>query len=295
MALLHLTAHLQTRSFDLTEDPVVARLWHGLRKAFPHALAADINPDHVHVITPGDDRDAARRRLVRAVSGATWGLGRGVWLPTGLPKVIPNAKHLQRQVRYVHLNPCRDGLVDDPARWLWSTHRDVIGATLDPWVTPARLRPALGWSPDGFRQRFHHYVSADPSVDVRGTPLPRALEIRRGSVPDLDTVVAAVAAATRLPPQSALSTPRTRRLALSLAVGTGWDDSRVLCEYFGVSRYTVSRTTGLLDGAAMESLLLVLGDDRLLAPAPRRTVVPTRRLLRIQSATPLLSPTTESL
>lgn len=38
-------------------------------------------------------------------------------------------------VRYIHLNPVRVGLADDPANWLWSGHRTYLGLTETPWLT----------------------------------------------------------------------------------------------------------------------------------------------------------------
>jgi hypothetical protein len=54
----------------------------------------------------------------------------------------PRLQH--RQVRYVHLNPCRDRFANDPLVPVWSTHRGAIGGEVDPWVSAERLSRALG-------------------------------------------------------------------------------------------------------------------------------------------------------
>ena len=294
MNLLHFRASLRSRAFDLVEDPIASRLWHGLRKAFPMALAAILMPDHLHIILRALDMLAARRRLRAALRGAAWGLGRGTWRPLEMPRVIPNLKHLRRQVRYIHLNPCRDDLVDDPLRWLWSTHRDVMGATLDPWVEPARLGEELRWPSWGFQDEFHHYVSSDPSVDVRGTPPPTRFANEAGSIPDLDQVIGAVSAASRQTASDTLETPASRRLFLSLAQAVGWTDASLLAEIAGVTRRTVERNNRPLDAPTLDTLLLNLGDDRLLEPEPPRSRMRAPRLEAIAAKTPALSPTTKS-
>ncbi len=66
--------------------------------------------------------------------------------------LIPDAKHLLRQVRYVHLNPCRGGLVQDPLCW--------------------RMARCLQYRGRNFAEWFHGYVSGDPHTSVAGTPFP---------------------------------------------------------------------------------------------------------------------------
>src|SRR5208283_2925907 len=86
---------------------------------------------------------------------------------------IPDFHHLKRQIRYVHLNPCRSRLVRDPMEWEWSTHRDVLGAVGEAWVDLPQLHRIWGARDDEFRRIFHAYVSGDPSALVEGTPLPQ--------------------------------------------------------------------------------------------------------------------------
>ncbi len=90
---------------------------------------------------------------------------------------------LRRNERYIHLNPCRARLIDDPLAWPWSTHRDRVGLAW-PCAVPTRTDPAA----------FHRYVSADPSVAVDGTLLPCRLD--GGTA---EQVYAAVSALTRSP------------------------------------------------------------------------------------------------
>ena len=40
---------------------------------------------------------------------------------------VEDEKYLRQLLAYVHLNPVRAGLVDDPAKYRWSGHREIIG------------------------------------------------------------------------------------------------------------------------------------------------------------------------
>lgn len=43
--------------------------------------------------------------------------------------------YLLELVRYIHLNPVRAGLVDDPSTYPWSGHRAYLGEEVLPWLT----------------------------------------------------------------------------------------------------------------------------------------------------------------
>ena len=140
------------------------RLWLIFTQAFPELVALCVMPDHIHLILPHDD--PGRRLGVACAAYARWRNAhrseRGpIWRRTGPPKRIADDKHLQRTIRYVHLNPCRSNLVDCPAGWALSTHRDRVGLAVVAVVPP-----------DADPQRFHAYVSADRNTRVDGTPLP---------------------------------------------------------------------------------------------------------------------------
>jgi hypothetical protein len=109
---------------------------------------------------------------------------------------VEGATKIRRSVRYVHLNPCRARLVTDPLAWPFSTHLDAVG------LTPCPVRDRVG-DPAA----FHRYVSADPTVDVQGTPLPVASSRSLG----VEDVLAAVCHAYRVPPDRLLRRGPARR------------------------------------------------------------------------------------
>jgi len=265
--IIHLVARLAWGSPPLREG--AAALWRSLRRAFPEAYAATLMPDHLHLITGADDPAAARRTLACILGRhrARFGpggrrSGPGAWTVPP-PRVVPDRKHLRRQIRYVSLNPCRSALARDPLAWLWSTHRDVVGAVADPWVTSDRLAAALGERAEGFAARHHRYVSSDPTTRVDGTAMPRVVPTVDGSLDALEE--AACAAARWTDPADARGRKRARRLfhALARAVRIRW---RVALTVTG-ARYSTAQTWArTTTEAELRAALLCLADVRLRAP-----------------------------
>jgi REP element-mobilizing transposase RayT len=129
----------------LTDHELASWLWQRLRTMFPDVLAAVLMPDHLHLLLR-DLAEVAQQRLrdlVRALRRRNHAAADIRWLPVEMPTSVPNAKHAARQVRYLHLNPCRDGLAYDPLAWPWSTHRDAVGAVAEPWVPAPMLAREL--------------------------------------------------------------------------------------------------------------------------------------------------------
>lgn len=131
-------------------------------------------PDHFHILAWGPSAEGVKAQVSRILAGLMHSFPEwtGAWQPVEAPHRIPNAKHLLRQVRYVHLNPCRDEWAKDPLEWEWSTHRDWMGAVVRPWPAVEELTEAWHWPKGEVKNRLHQYVSADPSVRVVGTPSP---------------------------------------------------------------------------------------------------------------------------
>jgi len=51
--------------------------------------------------------------------------------------LVDSDAYLLELLRYIHLNPVRAALVDDPVRFRWSSHHDYTGRIVTPWVTTA--------------------------------------------------------------------------------------------------------------------------------------------------------------
>lgn len=206
-----------------------AELWSRLVSAFPGVLAMVLMPDHVHLVLASNQN----QRLAQVASGyARWrnhrrGESGPVFAPRPEAVEIPDALHLQRTIRYIHLNPCRAGLVDDPLEWPFSTHRDAVGLAWPP-VRRIERDPV----------RFHSYVSGDPTVSVEGTSLPWG----SGRLATVEAAIDAVSAVTRSPRWplvGARSKARSECIAVCRAV-TGATGPEIAAA-FGVGRSAVSQ------------------------------------------------------
>ncbi len=167
-------------------DTEAARLFASLAAEFPELVALCLMPDHVHLILPHADPGNRLHRVLQGYAKSRNFVARAdapLWAARPPPQLIPNDLHLRRTVRYVHLNPCRARLVNDPLAWPFSTHRDRVGFAARPVV-------ALDRDPSG----FHRFVSADDACDPAGTPLPT--RVFREVTPD--EVAAAVSSVFRV-------------------------------------------------------------------------------------------------
>lgn len=227
--MLHVVAHALPGEFLWRSHEEALALWTRLLVLRPAALC--LMPDHLHSMTEHYDR----ARFVRILSGyARWrhhhrgDPGGQVWLPHPEPRGLSGALHLRRSFRYVGLNPCRDGLAEDPLAWAWSAYRDAVGLAWPPVVRTVR-RP----------DELHAYVSADPSVDVNGTalPWPRA----DGGRPRWRELVAAVSALTRTPAGRLGKAGPGRQLLITTARQLGGLSIRAIASNLGVSSSTVQR------------------------------------------------------
>ncbi|MGZ3698194.1 MAG: hypothetical protein ACXWP5_08665, partial [Bdellovibrionota bacterium] len=69
-----------------------------------------------------------------------------------------------------------------------------MGAAFPVWPDLSKLTKI--WGPRDFRGTFHHYVSADPTVDVSGTKLPMTTDLNE-LVVNFDRLAEAVLQASR--------------------------------------------------------------------------------------------------
>jgi len=269
MKMVHLTARVVRGQRPFATAGAAQWLWERLRRMFPNALAACLMPDHLHLVAMVKDPAKARKRLARLLGAFTRYRAPDVHWSVAKPSEIPNGAHLLRQIRYVHLNPCRDGLTDDPLSWRYSTHRGLIGAELDPWVTPERLAPLVGRAVEGFAEWIHAYVSGDPTVSQNGTPFPAAAEGRDVPREPLDKIVQAAWSAT---PWSKSSTRRA--VAVQLAKHQGWRDTTLMGRALNITAQAVRQATTRASRVALAAAALCLGDERLLGSRMRRDTRP---------------------
>jgi hypothetical protein len=150
-----------------------------------------------------------------------------------------------------------------PLAWKWSTHLDVVGAIVDPWVSADRLARALRMPVRGFAERHHAFVSGDPSARVDSTPFPVAAPTTPMSAFTLRQIGEAVAAALRRPITAIRMRGPARTLYVALAIDQGWDRPLRLAEICDVQPRAIRRLAKQVDLVALRAARLCLGDDRL--------------------------------
>lgn len=169
--LLHLVARAADGARPLRTRVACCDLWHRLGARFD-VVACVLMPDHVHLLARIDG-SVARRAFaqvlssfrMRAIATREHDCTGFAWEPLPQPqKVQRDPRHLARTVRYIHLNPVRDGLCDDPLEWEWSTHRDWMGAVAYPCVDLVRWGRALRRPAATRAEWLHDYVCSDGSV-----------------------------------------------------------------------------------------------------------------------------------
>ena len=287
MLVFHLTARCSVARVALSAEPLAPLLWRGLRRAFPAALGAVLMPNHLHLIAVEPSAEIALAKLRAVMSGVRRSTSGGefVWERAPAPVLVPDALHLQRQLRYLALNPSRAGLVTDPLEWVWSTHRDVVGAVIDPWVRAETIARMLGRSLDDFAPWQHAYISGDPSVQVDGTPPPLEARPSALSAFPLGAIAAAAGAAMRASAAEVRRRSPARALFFDLARACGWRDADVVAAACN-ARPNAVRWHARRGRTPPRAVWLCLGDERLRRFAddglrhPRR-IVTRQRLARV--------------
>lgn len=261
--LITVRARWPHRPFEDRELCVEA--WARLRTALPKVLACVLMPNHLHLLREVADEGVgegdAQAGLVNQLRGLTRKHfpGTKLWEPASARRVAPGRVHLMRNIRYVHMNPCRAGIVGDPLEWEWSTHRDYLGLAAPVWSEPSGLRL---WKGD--LREFHRYVSSDPSADVKGTRFPASPQA--AALFALPLLVRAVTIARR--GRAALDMD-ARRLIVALGSKVSRASRAELAAALDVSERTVYRIAAnppvAGDRETTLAILRILADPRLMA------------------------------
>lgn len=233
--LLHLVARAADGARPLAARRACADLWSRLVAHFD-VIACTLMPDHVHLFA----RVAPERALrtfaqilsafrARAIRDRGYGVDAFEWEPLPAPgRVRRDSRHIARTIRYIHLNPCRDALCDDPFEWEWSTHRDWTGAVASSCVDVRRWGRVLGRAPSAVESWLHEYACADPSVK-RYRPLADPRRYLAVSPPDasLSMLADSVTRALRSP-RSAPATFELAERRLYLLSAAKWTRYRAI-------------------------------------------------------------------
>lgn len=218
-------------------------LWARLTRAFPSARALCLMGNHLHLQHSEDVRlklASVMAAHARSLSGR-YGPPGQFMEPGPAPSFAGKARRVRRETRYIHLNPCRAGLVDDPLAWPWSTYRDAVGlgngvGVADPW-------------------RLHSYTAQDETVQP-GSELPIA-----GNTADIWQLEAAVSELLCLPIDQLRRRGPARTLWIQAARMLAGSKATEIAERVGVSVSAVRRV-GPLPEHLGKRLERIAGDPR---------------------------------
>jgi REP element-mobilizing transposase RayT len=277
MAFYHFVSRARWSLRPLTDRDRCADLWRRLQSKFEVVLAAVLMPEHLHLLIESPDVERAHLKLRKTLAAFTrvHYPGSRLWDPTPTPEPVPDLKHLQRTIRYIHLNPCRRGLATDPLQWEWSTHRDAVGATSKSWVDLPRLRTLQRVPAGSFAPEFHRYVSSDPTVRMEGTELPQRLSVFHCTgVLSLEQLANAVLQSAHAPNGAYSSCGSERRVVLHLADQLGANPRKALAEFVGLQeravRAILSQPLNSSEMQVLEAARWILSDVRRFRPEPAR-------------------------
>lgn len=241
--------------------------WKKLREYFEEPAAAVLMPNHLHLLDASLSATEIQKRLDAFHHQMSRWAGKGTFNSPPPLEVIPDPHHLKRQIRYVHLNPCRKQLCADPLDWEWSTHLDYMGAAEDAWVDVAKIFRTIGFpqGPSG-NQAFHRYISSDPTVAVVGTAAPALAHpvTTEYLSARFAKVAAAVASRTHV---SALETKGTQRAQVLRALAHQFPISKTaLAKEFDVAPSSVGygpRRDIVAEKRLAQAIRVLLNDVRL--------------------------------
>ncbi|MCM0607249.1 MAG: hypothetical protein KA715_14260 [Xanthomonadaceae bacterium] len=178
MKFLHWVGKTHNGYQPFNHEHFSKRIWTDLRDLFPQTYACILMPNHFHIISPelGVKETKDKLHSLSSQIGQNtrfYDMEPKIWLPLPLPNIIPDSKHLERQIRYVHLNPCRSDLTSEPLSWKWSTHLDYLGLVKNPWCNLKELRSK---GRNFSAEFFHLFVSNDPTAQIGGTSFPKSVK-----------------------------------------------------------------------------------------------------------------------
>ncbi len=184
--------------------------------------------------------------------------------------------YLLELVRYIHLNPVRAGMVENPEEYAWSSHRAYLGMETLPWLetdwvlsqfakrlkTCRRRYEAFvqAGKEEGYRQEFHH-GSEDGRVLADDRFLEQVLGKSIQSLPEasLEEIVAYASSEYGVSEEELRGPSRNRVVCEARAV-IGWLNRRLgggsikdVAIYFQRESSTFSRHIGKIDAKAKNS------------------------------------------
>lgn len=79
--------------------------------------------------------------------------------------IVDTEAYLKELIRYIHLNPVTAGIVDDPARFPWSSHHAYMGTRSEPWLTTDFVLSVFGSSREAAIAAYLRFVGSEDARD----------------------------------------------------------------------------------------------------------------------------------
>lgn len=74
--------------------------------------------------------------------------------------LVEGGHYFRELIRYIHLNPVRAGLVDDPIKYQWSSHQAYMQTRESPWLTRDPMLNAFGNTFEEKTSNYNGYILA---------------------------------------------------------------------------------------------------------------------------------------
>jgi len=79
--------------------------------------------------------------------------------------VVDGNRYLKELVRYIHLNPVRASLVDQPEKYAWSSHKAYLLLNDYTWLTPNHLLEKFGGVRNEALVRYENFILEGMGVE----------------------------------------------------------------------------------------------------------------------------------
>ena len=91
-----------------------------------------------------------------------------LWQSRYKARLIADQGYLEQVLMYVHLNPVRAGLVDDPGDYVFSGHREIIGKVKNPLADVDLALVSFGDTVKKARRHYRDRINAGLDDDTQG-------------------------------------------------------------------------------------------------------------------------------
>ena len=128
--IFFVTTHFQESALPISnlEKTAILEVLHATRARRKFQLFAYVvMPTHVHLLFSPTDKDtliAIMREFKMRASKAilkTRGASGGFWQARSFDRIVRTPKEFAKTLLYIHFNAVKDGLVDEPSKWKWSS------------------------------------------------------------------------------------------------------------------------------------------------------------------------------